>query len=224
MNKISWSTDGVQVISEPGRRSQSVQFLAEGVLSKRKANRPKVDESSTFPLTLVQCTKSKREEDERAKHRSISCLGRHSGCDLAACSCSKPAHPWPPWDNHARRDQPLRLHDPCKCANKATRTRRRQLTVVAFLTLSAVAGHVAETAAGVASLLTTTIAATEATSITATLRAAPCDMTDSATLVALLTANGTVVFTGLWALARKVTDTTATVASLLLGGYGTFTA
>ncbi|KAL4986675.1 hypothetical protein BDW68DRAFT_162834 [Aspergillus falconensis] len=96
--------------------------------------------------------------------------------------------------------------------------------VVALLALGAVTGHVAETAAGVAGLLSTTIAASEATSIAATLRAVPGDVTNASTLVAFLAASGAIVFTGLGTFARYVTNSTATVAGLLFGGYSAFTA
>jgi hypothetical protein len=106
---------------------------------------------------------------------------------------------------------------------------REPLTVVALLAVSAVAGHVAETAARVASLLaateaTATTTSSETTSIATTLGAVSGNVTDAATLVALLAASWAVVFTGLRAFAGDVTDTTATVARLLLGGYSAFTA
>jgi hypothetical protein len=89
--------------------------------------------------------------------------------------------------------------------------------VVALLAVSAVAGHVAETAARVASLLaateaTATTTSSETTSIATTLGAVSGNVTDAATLVALLAASWAVVFTGLRAFAGDVTDTTATVA------------
>ncbi|KAL5046959.1 hypothetical protein BDW71DRAFT_206784 [Aspergillus fruticulosus] len=93
-----------------------------------------------------------------------------------------------------------------------------------LLALGAVTGHVAETAAGVAGLLSTTIAASEATSIAATLRAVPGDVTNASTLIAFLAASGAIVFTGLGTFARYVTNSTATVAGLLFGGYSAFTA
>ncbi|KAL4786683.1 hypothetical protein BJX76DRAFT_81246 [Aspergillus varians] len=96
--------------------------------------------------------------------------------------------------------------------------------------MSAVTGHVAETTAGVASLLTTSIApagtgsAAEATSVTATLRAVPSNVTNLTTLVALLAASRALVFSGLRAFARDVTGTAATIAGLFLRGYSAFTA
>jgi hypothetical protein len=90
------------------------------------------------------------------------------------------------------------------------------LTVVALLAVSAVTGHVAETATRVASLLAATEATTattsETTSVATTLGAVSGNVTDAATLVALLAASWAVVFTGLRAFAGDVTDTTATVA------------
>jgi hypothetical protein len=85
----------------------------------------------------------------------------------------------------------------------------------------------AESATGVAGLLTAAIAtaaAAESTSVAATLRAVPSDVTNSTTLVALLTASGTVIFGRLRAFARDVTDTAATIAGLLLRRYSAFTA
>lgn len=91
--------------------------------------------------------------------------------------------------------------------------------------MSAVTGHMAETTAGVAGLLATPIAtSTKATSITATLRAVPSNVTNSTTLVALLAASGPVVFTSLGTFARDMTDTAATIAGFLLGGYSAFAA
>ena len=111
----------------------------------------------------------------------------------------------------------------------------RRLTVVALLALGAVAGHVAETTAGVAGLhavaLTTAISATVSTTVpllateATSLRAVAGDVTDLATLVALLstststsTAELAAWSTGsaLGALARQVTGLTASVAGLLL--------
>lgn len=82
----------------------------------------------------------------------------------------------------------------------------------------------AETTAGVAGLLTTTVAASKATTVTATLRAVPGDVADASALIALLAASGALVLAGLGAFARDVTDSTATVAGLLLGSYSAFTA
>jgi len=100
--------------------------------------------------------------------------------------------------------------------------------VVALLALGAVARHVAETAARVASLtagsavaLALALVATlllEATLLT-TLRAVAGNVADLATLVAFLTAAHTGTTTGsttLGALARNVTGLTAAVARLLL--------
>lgn len=105
----------------------------------------------------------------------------------------------------------------------------RQLTVVALLALSAVASHMAETAAGVASLLapTVAVAAITAALVAAGLGAVAGDVPDLTALVAFLaTAGATVVIAGgsLGALAGDVTDTTAAVARLLLRRGSAFAA
>lgn len=113
-------------------------------------------------------------------------------------------------------------------------------TVVALLALGAVARHVAETAAGVASLLATTllttVSATESTTVAALLAVATLlttettsllavagDVADLSALVALLSTSTAERTTGwaassstLGALARQVTSLTALVAGLLL--------
>lgn len=108
------------------------------------------------------------------------------------------------------------------------------LTVVALLSLGAVTGHVAETTARVAGLLTTTGATETATVVTAetasvvtTLGAVTGNVTDLSALVALLATTTTaaeVVVATLGAFTRKVTGLSAAVASLLLGSLLAFTA
>jgi hypothetical protein len=102
-------------------------------------------------------------------------------------------------------------------------------TVVALLTMSAIAGHVAKATTRVASLLATTVSSvTETASIVAALGAIACDMADLAAFVAFLAAAGSTIVviarTSLGTLARNVSSNTAAVARLLLGSYCTLAA
>lgn len=104
------------------------------------------------------------------------------------------------------------------------------LTVVALLALGAVAGHVAEATAGVASLRTARALAVggvaTTTVATATLGAVTGNVADLAALVALLAAaatSGAAAIAGtaaLGALARQVAGLAAAVAGTLLGRLG----
>lgn len=99
-------------------------------------------------------------------------------------------------------------------------------TVVALLSMGAVASHVTESAAGVASLL----APAESTAISAcitALRAVTSNVTNPSTLVALLAASGAAEALSrgcLGAFARDVSGSTAAITRLLLGSYCAFTA
>lgn len=111
------------------------------------------------------------------------------------------------------------------------------LTVVALLALGAVAGHVAEATAGVASLRTAraltvggvATATVVTTTLTTTLGAVTGNVADLAALVALLaaaaaaTTSGAAAIAGtaaLGALARQVAGLAAAVAGTLLGRLG----
>jgi hypothetical protein len=114
--------------------------------------------------------------------------------------------------------------------NKCKEKIDRKLTVVALLTMSAIAGHVAKATTRVASLLATAVSSVtaETASIVAALRAIACDMTDLTAFVAFLAATGSTIVviarTSLGTLARNMSSNTAAVARLLLGGYCTLAA
>jgi hypothetical protein len=113
--------------------------------------------------------------------------------------------------------------------NKCEPKLGEKLTVVALLTMSAIAGHVAKATTRVASLLATTVSSvTETASIVAALGAIACDMADLAAFVAFLAAAGSTIVviarTSLGTLARNVSSNTAAVARLLLGSYCTLAA
>lgn len=102
-------------------------------------------------------------------------------------------------------------------------------TVVALLTMSAVAGHVAKATTRVTSLLATTVSSvTETASIVTALGAVARNMADLAAFVAFLAAAGSTIVviarTGLGTLARNVSSNTAAVARLLLRSYCTLAA
>lgn len=100
-------------------------------------------------------------------------------------------------------------------------------TVVALLSVGAVAGHVAESAARVASLLTAAVTATETTTVATALGAVARNVSDTTALVAFLATGGTaaVALAGrLGAFPGDVAGGAAAVTRLLLGSYCAFTA
>lgn len=102
-------------------------------------------------------------------------------------------------------------------------------TVVALLALSAIAGHVAESATRIAGLLPTAVSTTEPASVAATLGTAASNMSNLTALVTFLATGSTsasvaIGRTRLRAFARNVTTDAATVARLLLRSYGAFSA
>ena len=101
-----------------------------------------------------------------------------------------------------------------------------RLTVVALLALGAVTSHVAEATARIAGLLPTTESASKSAAVATTLRTAACNVSDLAALVALLTTGRAAVAirASLRAFTGDVATDAATVARLLLGGYGAFSA
>ena len=102
-----------------------------------------------------------------------------------------------------------------------------RLTVVALLALGAVTSHVAEATARIAGLLPTTESASKSAAVATTLRTAACNVSDLAALVALLTTGRAAVAisrANLGVFTGDVTTDAATVARLLLGGYGAFSA
>jgi hypothetical protein len=99
--------------------------------------------------------------------------------------------------------------------------------VVALLALSAIAGHVAESATRIAGLLPTTVSTTEPASVAATLGTAASNVPNLTALVTFLAAGSTTVAIGrtrLRAFTRNVTTDTATVASLFFRSYSAFSA
>jgi hypothetical protein len=105
----------------------------------------------------------------------------------------------------------------CYLAKKCKKNIDKRLTVVALLTLSAVAGHVAKATTRVASLLATAVSSlTVAASIVATLGTIACDVADLTAFVAFLAAAGSTIVviarTSLRTLARNVSSNTAAVA------------
>lgn len=163
--------------------------------------------------------------------------GKRPGRDRAACTCSRHAHRGPRWSSHEKRGRPhhllrgknqvsdqageWRTEEGLEWA-KHTRIARTR-TVVALLTLGAVTGHVAETAARVAGLGAAAVGGVAtAAVVTTTLGAVAGNVADLTALVALLAAAGstTVAVATLGALARQVTGLAAAVAGALLGRLG----
>jgi hypothetical protein len=123
-----------------------------------------------------------------------------------------------------------------QCIYKGEKKREEERTVVALLSLCAVAGHVAVSAARVAGLLATAKAtlSTTAAGVAAALAAVTSNVSDLAALVAFLASAAAgreaaaalvaVACGGLSAVARDVAGLTAAVAGLFLGGLRAFTA
>ncbi|KAE8348054.1 hypothetical protein BDV28DRAFT_144440 [Aspergillus coremiiformis] len=96
-------------------------------------------------------------------------------------------------------------------------------TVVTLLTVGAVPSHVTEATTGIAGLL----AATEPTSIAATLRTISCNVADPAALITFLATGSTTIGITrgcLRTFAGDMANTTATVTGLFLRSYCAFTA
>lgn len=111
----------------------------------------------------------------------------------------------------------ISTYDHCYSTKKCKKNIDERLTVVALLTMSAVAGHVAKATTRVASLLATAVSSvTEAAFIVATLGTIACDMADLTAFVAFLAAAGSTIVviarTSLRTLARNVSSNTAAIA------------